>query len=96
MSPTYVCGEWFHDFADEPCVFYAELDEERYELRKIEIFKNGKSTRDSAEDLKRDPMALADQPWPSLEEINAIEDPEEFHAEEISAVEFEERWKSSG
>ncbi len=96
MSPTYKRGEWFHDFADEPCVFYAELDEERYELRKIEIFKNGKSTRASAEDLKRDPMALADQPWPSLEEINATEDSEEFHAEEISAAEFEELWKSSG
>jgi hypothetical protein len=93
MSPTYVCGEWFHDFADEPRLFYAELDDERYELRKVEVFKNGKRIRASTEDLKRDPMALADQPWPSLNEINAEA---ESHAEEISAAEFEDLWKSAG
>jgi hypothetical protein len=93
MSPTYVRGDWFHDFADEPRSFYAELDDERYELRKIELFKNGKTTRASTEDLKRDPMALADQPWPILEEINAHE---EVHAEEISKAEFEELWNSAG
>ena len=92
MSPTYVRGEWFHDFADEPRFFYAELDDERYELRKVEVFKNGKTVRASTEVLKRDPMApLSDQPWPSLEEINAHE---EFHAQEISAADFEDLWNA--
>jgi hypothetical protein len=93
MSPTYVCGEWFHDFADEPCCIYSELDDERYETRKIEVFKDGTTTRASTEDLKRDPMALADQPIPSVEEVNAYP---EFHMEEISVTEFEDLWKSAG
>jgi hypothetical protein len=93
MSPTYVCGEWFHDFADEPCCIYSELDDERYETRKIEVFKDGTTTRASTEDLKRDPMALADQPIPSVEEVRAYL---EFHMEEISAAEFEDLWKSAG
>ena len=71
MSPTYVCGEWFHDFADEPCCIYSELDDERYETRKIEVFKDGTTTRASTEDLESDPMTLADQPIPSVEEVNA-------------------------
>ena len=93
MSPTYVCGEWSHDFADEPCCIYSELDDERYETRKIEVFKDGTTTRASTEVLKRDPMALADQPIPSVAEVNAYP---EFHMEEISAAEFEDLWKSAG
>ena len=93
MSPTYIRSEWFHDFEDEPCCVYSELDDERYETRKIEVFKDGKTTRASTEDLKSDPMALGDQPVPPLEEI---EEYKEFHTEEIGAEEFEELWKSSG
>jgi hypothetical protein len=92
MYPTYVCGEWFHDFAHEPCCIYSELDDERYETRKIEVFKDGTTTRASTEDLKSDSMALADQPIPSVEEVNAYP---EFHMKEISAAEFEDLWKSA-
>jgi hypothetical protein len=93
MSPTYLRCEWIHDFPDEPRFIYSELDDERYETRKVEVFKNGRTTRSSTEDLKRDPMALADQPIPTLEEVQAYK---EFHVEEISAAEFEDLWKSSG
>ncbi len=93
MSSIYFRCEWFHDFKDEPCCIYDELDEERYETRKIEIFKDATTTRASTGDLKTDPMALGDQPVPSLEEVNAYP---EFHMEEISAAEFEDLWKSSG
>ena len=93
MSPTYIRCEWFHDFEDEPCCIHSELDDERYETRKIEVFRDGKTTRACAEDLQSDPMALADQPAPSLEEVSAYT---EFHMEEIGAAEFEDLWKSSG
>ena len=91
--PTYIRSEWIHDFADEPRFIYSELDDERYETRKVEVFKNGRTTRASTEDLKRDRMALADQPIPTLEEVQEYR---EFHDEEISAAEFEELWKTSG
>jgi hypothetical protein len=93
VSPTYIRCEWFHDFEDEPCCIYSELDDERYETRKIEVFKDGTTTRASTEDLWSDPMALADQPAPSLEKGSAYT---EFHMEEIGAAEFEDLWKSSG
>jgi hypothetical protein len=93
VSPTYIRCEWFHDFEDEPCSIYSELGDERYETRKIEVFKDGTTTRASTEDLKSDPMALADQATPSLEEVNAYP---EFHMEEISKAEFEDLWKPSG
>lgn len=89
MSPAYIRCEWVHDFDDEPYLFYDELDDERYATRSIEIFKDGKVIRVGVEDLKRDPMALSDQPVPSVEEINIHE---EFHAWETSAQEFEEMW----
>ena len=57
------------------------------------MFKDARTTRASTEDLKRDPMALADQPIPTLEEVGAYK---EFHMEEINAAEFEDLWKSSG
>ena len=38
-------------------------------------------------------MALADQPIPSVAEVNAYP---EFHMEEITAAEFEDLWKSAG
>ncbi len=60
MSPTYVRSEWIHDLEVEPRFIYSELDDERYETRRIDVFKNGRTTRASTEDLKRDPMALAD------------------------------------
>jgi hypothetical protein len=91
MSPTYLRCEWIHDFADEPRFIYSKLDDERYETRKVEVFKDGRSTRASIDDLNRDPMALADQPIPTLEEV---EEYKEFHVEEISAAEFEDIWNA--
>jgi hypothetical protein len=93
MSPTYLRSEWIHDFADEPRFMYSELDDERYETRWVEVFNNGRTIRTRTEDLKRDPMALADQPISTLDEVQAYK---EFDVEEISAATFEDLWKSSG
>ncbi len=92
MSPSYVRVEWVHDFQDEPRFIYSELDDERYEMRKIEVFKDGSMTKVSTDNPESGSTSLADQSMPSLEEINADE---EFHAQEISAVEFNALWNSS-
>lgn len=95
MSPIYECFEWIHDFEDEPYLFYEELDEERYSIRRIEIYKDGRAVRASEEDLQRDPMALPDQPAPTVEEVNAIKatEAERFRAWKVTAQEFEEAWR---
>jgi hypothetical protein len=38
---NYVRVEWKHPHQDEPILLYSELDEERFEVRKIEVFRNG-------------------------------------------------------
>lgn len=37
----YICVEWVHDFSDQPVKIYSEIDDERYETRKVELFKDG-------------------------------------------------------
>ena len=37
----YLKVSWIHDHEDDPVLFYCELDHERYEVRKIEIYRNG-------------------------------------------------------
>jgi hypothetical protein len=92
VSPTYERLEWIHDFEDEPRFIYSELDDERYETRKIEVFEDGRMVKVSEDHPESGSTGLAVLPAPSIEEINAER---EFHAEEISAAEFEELWNSS-
>ena len=93
MSAEYIGVEWIHEFRDEPRAIYLELDAERYEARKIEVFKDGSVTKVSRDKPESGSTLLSSYPTPSLEEINASE---EFHGREISAAEFEDLWKSAG
>ena len=95
MSPTYVRLDWIHDHEDEPHLIYSELDDERYETRKIEVFKDGRIVKVSEDHPESGSTGLAVLPIPTIEETNAISE-EQFHAEEISAAEFEDLWKSAG
>ena len=95
MSPYYERLEWIHHHEDEPHFIYSELDDERYETRKIEFFADGRLVKVSEDRPERGSTGLAVLPMPSVEEVNAIR-AEEFHAEEIGPAEFENLWKSSG
>lgn len=79
---------WNHDENDEPFEIFLELDLERYELRKIEKFKNG-TTGFSSQNVNVNCAQLSDLPVPSIEEINADA---QFMASSIFADEFEEEW----
>ena len=94
MNPTYELLEWIHDHEDEPCLIFSELDDERYETRKIEVFKDGRMVKVSEDNPARGSTGLAVLPVPSIEETNAITE-EKLHAQEISAAEFEDLWNSS-
>jgi hypothetical protein len=37
----YIYVEWMHNFSDEPIILISELDENRFETRKIEVYKDG-------------------------------------------------------
>ena len=38
---TYIKVEWIHSHADEPTLLYSELDQARWEKRKVEVFADG-------------------------------------------------------
>ncbi|WP_232457234.1 DUF6881 domain-containing protein [Burkholderia ubonensis] len=79
---------WKHAFETEPIRLVSALDHARYEVRKLEFFRDGRvgfanETRSSLG------TELGTVPVPSLVEINA--DPE-FEAKEISMETFEALW----
>jgi hypothetical protein len=84
----YLKVKWIHNPADEPVWLYSELDDDRWETRKVEIFPDGTTGfASSAGSAGTTELSLV--PLPALEEIAA--DPE-FAPEEIGGREFEEVW----
>jgi hypothetical protein len=41
MTTSYIRVACRHDHRDEPVLIYCELDEARWETRKIEVFRDG-------------------------------------------------------
>ena len=58
---------WLHSFIDEPEYIFSEIDEEGYEVRKVEIFKNGNHILYS-NNINSD--RLVEGKYPSLEVLN--------------------------
>lgn len=84
----YFKASWIHDLKDQPVLFYSELDNDRYEVRKIEIYKDD-SFGLAETSFEFGGAALGTMPVPSIEEINS--EPE-FLAQVISKEEFEKIW----
>ena len=87
----YIKVIWHHQFPSEPTVLYSELDDQRFELRKVELFSDGRagfasSTRSSSAPLCR----LGVEPVPSNDEINKDE---QFDVFLIDEREFERAWE---
>lgn len=84
----YLRVRWLHAFSDEPVVLYAEIDEDGYETRKVDEYRDGRL--DVADErTETGSTRLSELPCPPLEEINADE---EFDGHEIEAREFEDVW----
>ena len=84
----YIRCRWKHDSEDLPVEIWSEFDEERFESRKLEYFRDG--TVGYADRLECSPRTqLADQPLPQLDEIFPDD---EFEELEVSDSTFEERW----
>lgn len=86
----YIAVEWIHSLPDEPILLYSEIDEDRWERRKIELFRDG-SAGFADEEHEDKQTGLSLEPWPSLEEIAA--DPQ-FVPKLIGKEVFERLWKA--
>jgi hypothetical protein len=84
----YIKVKWLHSDPDMPVWLYSELDKERFETRKVEIFANGHQGYASAtEQAKKTRLGL--EPVPPLAELAS--DPE-FEPVKITKEEFERVW----
>ena len=88
IDMKYICVKWAHNLPSEPVLIISELDDLRYERRKIEFFLNGPAGVASSS-ISLGPTRLSLEPIPSLSDINS--DPQ-FDAVEIDGDEFERAW----
>jgi hypothetical protein len=84
----YIRVGWKHQHPDEPVLLYSELDEQRWEVRKVEVFRGtrcGYASRDEA--FGGTLLGLCPIP-----ELNAIGADPQFEPAEITQDEFEKVW----
>ena len=85
---THVVVTWHHENPDYPVELFAELDDERFEVRKVEAFRDGRKCFADASGHSGDTF-LGIEPVPPLEEIGS--DPQ-FTPRPITREEFEAAW----
>ncbi len=84
----YVSVEWLHSTPSEPVHLYYELDTDRYERRKVEVYRD-ETMNSASESHGQGSTFLAWEPHPSQAEIEADS---EFRVREITAQEFDAVW----
>lgn len=85
---TYLMCHWIHNFTDEPILLYSELSEHRYEVRKVELWADGRIGY-ATKDLEHGDTGLGLKPIPLTKDI--ADDPE-FVAADIDRDAFEKVW----
>ena len=88
---TYLHVVWTHSFDDEPIEILSELDDRRYEVRKLERFRNGLLTF-AGPDGDTGGATLSETPLPPDAEI--AKDPQ-FQLTWISRQAFEQSWRTA-
>lgn len=87
----YLRVRWRHDLAGEPVLIYCEVDDDGWEVRKVDEYAGGR--RDLAgSGVETGSTSLAEARTPELEAIN--DDPQ-FEGVEITAEEFEVVWRQA-
>jgi hypothetical protein len=90
---TYIKVIWHHEFRNEPVTLYSELDDQRFEVRKVELFSDGRTAFSCASDSSSSPYSqLGLVPIPDNTEIARDS---QFEIFEIEAEEFDLVWKSA-
>jgi hypothetical protein len=87
----YLRVRWVHEHEDEPIELLSEIDQGGFEVRKVEIYRDGH--RDYAEESRSTGTTmLGENALPSLEDIAAQA---EFMPEYIDAATFERAWRQA-
>ncbi len=89
---NYILLKWFHNFKNEPYLIYSEIDNQRYEVRKIEVYKNG-TIHKCDKKMTNSLIELGDVEFP--ENLDEINQDKQFYAKYISREEFESIWNSN-
>lgn len=89
--PSYIYSKWHNSPADSPVEFYSELNSNRFETRKVEVFKDG-SLGFASDKASSKTTKLGIAPVPPLAEI--AKQPE-FDIRTITAQQFEAKWKEA-
>ncbi|GIH19457.1 DUF6881 domain-containing protein [Rugosimonospora africana] len=87
----YIKVLWHHDCPEDPIELYSEVGDDGWEVRKIELYRDGRYGRASSEGSTAS-TGLSDERVPDISEIAALE---EFTPNEISAAEFEAVWQNA-
>ena len=87
---SYIRVRWQHEHPDEPVDLWSELNAERFETRKLEIFRDGRIGYASA-DEECGGTHLGESAVPSINEIGSDI---QFQPEEVSKAAFEELWNN--
>ena len=84
----YIDVEWIHDHDDEPVRLVSEIGPDEFEVRKIEIYRDGNvGFADKNREVGNARLGIVEVP--SLTEINSQL---EFRGSEISCEMFENLW----
>ncbi|WP_428788724.1 DUF6881 domain-containing protein [Vibrio profundum] len=88
----YIDINWIHSFLDEPYRIVSELDDERFEVRKLEFYPNG-AVGYAYNEVESFNTRLGVCSVPTLSEINENEY-DEFCGKYITKLEFEVFWQA--
>ena len=89
---NYLTVRWKHSLSTEPVLLYSEIDDDRWERRKVEVFRDGRQGyANSDEAIGSTRLGL--EPLP---ELNVIASDKQFEPMEISKEEFERVWTGRG
>lgn len=85
----YLKVHWSHDSENQPVAFYSEMEDDRMEVRKVELFADG-SLGFADEKRSSGRTMLGALPMPATEELAAGP---HYEVEEITREEFEDIWR---
>lgn len=88
---SYIRVRWLHNNPDYPVELWSELDTRRFEVRKVEVWQDGRVGFASRE-REAGGTLLGTVPVPPLAEIAAIP---EFEPQQVSELEFENCWQAN-